>query len=231
MVDRIEELNRPGQQPAAGQESLHFPPDYPAQRARELKQRRTKIVVAAAILLIGVLAVGGYAATREAQPRTAHEIKRSLGNICADVGARVPEAARYTQASGFHPVMYFVHSRRGGWSSSDSYASPAQWQPQELTDTELAACLEEERIEIEQCPYTLENGAAATLVRLQWETVVTLREARTGKVIAVSDSFISEPPPACPESHQFEDGKLTTYVGARPEEAVEAWLKPYVVKE
>lgn len=183
------------------------------------------IGVAAAILLLGVLVGGGYVVRQELQSRTSLKIRRGLENICADAGDRVSEVSPYTQTSGLHPVKY-VEQTAFGWLLT---TAPWKWHPQELTDTELVACLAPERVEIERCPYTLKNGDVATLVRLQWQTIVTLREAQTGKIVAVSDNLMGGAPPECQKSQQFEDGKLTEYViGTKPEEVIETWLKPYV---
>jgi hypothetical protein len=228
MVDRIHKLNRPGEQLAADQASLHFPPDLPVRRARELKNRRTKTITAAAVLLIGGLVVGGYAVTQDWQSKARYEIKRALESVCEDDDTGVPEAAPYAQTSGLHPIMYVEKTAMGSWLSSYHYLPPSQWRPQEPADTELVACLEEEQVEIERCPYTLKSGDSATLVRLQWQTVVTLREAQTGKIVA-SNAIVGEPPRECQVSEQFEAGKLTEYIiGAKPEAEIEAWLEPYI---
>jgi hypothetical protein len=228
MVNRIHTLNRSSEQSAARQELLHFPPNFPARRGKELKQRRI-MGVAAAILLVGILVGGGYVVRQELQSRTSLKIRRGLENICADAGDRVPEVSPYTQTSGLHPVKYVKQTEMGRWGSPLGYSVPAQWHPQELTDTELVACLAPERVEIERCPYTSTNGDVASLVRLQWQATVTLREAQTGKIVAVSDNLMGGAPPECQKSQQFEDGKLTEYViGTEPEEAIETWLKPYV---
>jgi len=228
MVDRIQELNRSSRQPAVGEAVSQFPPDLPARRTRELKNRRVKIVAAAAVLLIAVLAFGSYAITRNSQQRARYEMKQSLEDVCAGGDAGAPGAAPYAQTPGLYPVLYVEKTAIGGWRSSYHYSPPARWRPQESADTALVACLEEEQVEIERCPYTLQSGDSATLVRLQWQTTVTLREAQTGKVVT-SDTIGGELPRACQESEQFKEGDLTAFLsGDRPEEQVNDWLKPYV---
>ncbi len=232
MVDRIHELNR-SSEPVAHQASLHFPPDIPARSFREPRNRRIKAIAAAAILTFGLI-FGGYIALRQVigdrtRSKARYETKHALEGVCVGDGASVPEAAAYAQTSGLHPVMYVEKSGLGNWLSSYNYHPPAGWLSEEPVDTELVACLEEEQVEIERCPYTLQNGDSAVLVRLQWRTVVTLREARTGKVVAASETIAGEPPRACQESEQFTEGDLTEFIsGERPEGGVEAWLEPYV---
>jgi hypothetical protein len=93
----------------------------------------------------------------------------------------------------------------------------------------LVVCLEEEKLEVQRRPYTLESGAAAILVRQQWQTIVILRKARTGKAVAASNGLVGGSPPECQASQQFDSGKSTEYViGSKPGEAVETWLRPYV---
>ena len=211
--------------------SKHSPQSPPARPAgtREMRNRRIKVIAAAAVLLAGGLIFGAYAVARQATSQSRHETKRALEGVCVGDGASVSEAAAYAQASGLHPVMYVEKSGLGNWISSHNYRPPAGWRSEEPVDTELVACLEEEQVEIERCPYTLQNGDSAVLVRLQWQTVVTLREARTGRVVAASETIPGEPPRACQESEQFTEGDLTEFIsGERPEGGVEAWLEPYV---
>jgi hypothetical protein len=186
-----------------------------------------------AALLIASLVVAGCGSAPtptpkpkyELPPKISHAEKSTLIEICAGEGAGVPEAAPYSQTSGTHPVVY---GRSGlGWKPDNDYSNP--WEPKELAEAELVACIVQEAETVEKCPYTLGNGQAATVSRIQLQTTVTLREAQTGKVVATSPTMKGSLPKECKESEQFSSGKTSKVVqGSEPISDVNAWLRQYV---
>ncbi len=199
-----------------------------------MSKRQTLILGVVAVLLIGGLIGCGAAPTPTPKPTVAlpqsisHAEESSLAEICAgeDVGAS--EAAPYAQTSGIHPIVY-AQGPHGGWKPSSNYRIPAGWEPQELAEAELVACIEQRGETIEKCPYTLTSGEAASVSRIQKIAVVTLREAQTGKVVATSPDIEGSLPKECKESEQFKAGKKSKALeGGRPITEANAWLKQYV---
>lgn len=199
-----------------------------------MKKIRAMTFGVAAVLLIGSLIGCGAAPTPTPKPTVAlpqtisHAEESRLAEICAGEGAGTSEAASYTQTSGIHPIVY-AQGPHGGWKPSSNYRIPAGWEPQELAEAELVACIEQRGETIEKCSYTLTSGEAASVSRIQKVAVVTLRETQTGKVVATSPDIEGSLPKECKESEQFKAGKKSKALeGGRPVSEVNAWLKQYV---
>ena len=199
-----------------------------------MRNRRTMVFGVVAVLLVGSLIGSACGSTPipptptpEPPQRLQYLEELSLAEVCASDSAGVPEAAPYTQTSGIHPILSAQDNV--GWKPSANYELPSQWEPQELAEAELVACIEQTGDTVERCPYTLTSGENATVSRIQKTAVVTLREAKTGKVVATSPAMKGSLPAECKESEQFSAGKTSKSVeGGRPVNEVNAWLKQYV---
>jgi hypothetical protein len=207
--------------------------NIPKRRRTEMSKRQTMIFGVVAVLLIGSLIGSGCGSTPVPPTSTPEPPKKllfadslRLAEVCAGDDAGVPEAAPYTQTPGIHPVLN-ANERYNGWKPSADYKS--QWEPQQLAEAELVACVEQRGETVEKCSYTLTSGEAASVSRIQKIAVVTLREAQTGKVIATSPDIEGSLPAKCKESEQFKDGKKSKSLeGGKPANEVNDWLKQYV---
>jgi hypothetical protein len=180
----------------------------------------------AAVLLIGSFFVAGCGPTKESQ-RKSRELAAS---VCAGNDAKVPAAAPYTKTSGFHPIEYFL-LQGTQWNTTSSYWSSENLDRRAdgVAKVELVACVVEEYDVLERCPYALPGGKQGTVSRLQVKTVVTLREAQTGKVVATSEAVMGDVPLDCEKTVEFPEGSTSkSIIGSRPSKDVNAWLKQYV---
>jgi hypothetical protein len=168
-------------------------------------------------------------ATKQAQAAWEEQVLEPVLPICGGDGQAVSEATAYSQASGVHPAVLVRGSAEGGnWRVPRNHLRP-EWTPQTLSEVELVACMQIDEILIESCPYTLENGQKASVERFQYQTIVTLREARTGTVVA--DTVLPGTMPAkCSNETRFEKNELIkeVYGVAAGIGQVSSWLEPYV---
>ncbi len=143
-------------------------------------------------------------------------------------GQPVSEAAAYSQTSGVHPIVLLRGSADGNWRIPRDNLRP-EWTPQTLPEVELVVCMQIDEVLIESCPYTLENGTKASVERFQYETSVTLREARTGAVVAET-SLPGTMPAECGNQIRFEKNELTkeVYGVAAGMGQITPWIQPYV---
>ena len=165
-----------------------------------MKNKRVFIALAA-IVAVAILVAGGILFIKDrgqkARYAAQREMKAQLENVCNSIGAT--EAASYSETSGLHPVAYAKETAMGYISDRDYYA-PLTWKPGTLDQAELVACIVEEDVELEQCAYELETGSRGVLVRVQRQIVVTLREAKTGAVVATSEVMLGDLPRECQAS-------------------------------
>jgi len=194
------------------------------------KRKRILLSLLAVAVLAGVL-IGGTAwlekRQRKVQYQARREMETQLEAVCA--GESVPGAAPYSQTPGLHRVLYVKQTPVGHRANFFSYRTPAPWEPETLTESELVACIVEQEVELQRCPYDLEDGRKSTIIRVQYQAVVTLRAAQSGAIIATSEVMTGGLPRECEKHEEFKATELTRYRGgARPNEAIDAWLKAYV---
>ncbi|MBN1993073.1 MAG: hypothetical protein JW953_10245 [Anaerolineae bacterium] len=201
-----------------------------------MENKRTRwILITGSILLIVVIATGCGSsekaqreATQQAQATWEEQVLKPVLPVCSGDGQAVAEAAAYSQMSGVHPVVLARGSVEGNWRAPRDPLRP-EWTPQTLPEVELVACMQVAEVLVESCPYTLENGRQASVERLQYQTNITLREAKTGVVVA--DTVLAGAMPAeCSSETRFERDELTkkVYGVAVGIGQVSAWLQPYV---
>jgi hypothetical protein len=200
-----------------------------------MKNRHAMVAGVVAVLLIGGLFVAscGPKPTPTPTPKPTVEPPKTISmgetetlvKICASEGAGVAEAAAYTQTSGMHPIVF---ARRSiNWTPDFDYHNP--WNPSKLAEAQLVACIVQEGKTLEKCNYTLSGGKSGTVVRIQIQTVVTLREAQTGKVVAISPALKGSLPAECSKSELFSGGETSkVFQGSAPVTETLDWLRPYV---
>ncbi|RME88466.1 MAG: hypothetical protein D6770_06915 [Anaerolineae bacterium] len=192
-------------------------------------KKRILLPLLALVVLAGVV-IGGKAwldeRERKAQYQARREMETRLEAVCESEG--VAEAAAYPSARDLHPVLYVKQTTVGFRANFSGYRTPEGWGPQTLADAELVACIVEDQVELQRCSYTLEDGRKGTIIRVQYQTAVTLRAAQTGEVIAANE-FTGGIPRECSDQETFKDNKLTRSLGGtRPDEAIAEWLRTYV---
>jgi hypothetical protein len=191
-------------------------------RITKMKNRHAMIIGVVAVLLIGGLFIVGCGSTQK------KSLSKLAADVCAGDGAGLPEAASYTQTSGLHPVEY-VTKKVTGWGYFSYYSTPKEWRTKEVAEVELVACIVEEQVVLERCPYSVVGGKDATVSRVQVKTVVTLHEAQTGKVVATSEALEGGVPAKCKQSEEFSKGSTSkSNIGLRPSREVDEWLEQYV---
>ena len=177
------------------------------------------------VVVIGILWVSNR--RQQAKVAARREMETQLANVCN--GAGVADASPYDETSGIHPVVYASKTAIGYRVDGSGYYTPVELKSSAPADTELVACIVEERVVMDECPYELENGKRAVLIRQQRQVVATLREAQTGEVVATSETLIGGDARKCGRTETFKGGALENYaVGARPDDALDEWVKPYV---
>jgi len=194
-----------------------------------MKNKRILIALISFVVLASIV-VGGIIFMNDRKQKSKYaaqrEMKTHLENVCNSVG--IADATPYSEISGIHPLEYAKETAMGYLVDRDYY-TPLTWKPSTLGEAELVACIVEEDVELEQCSYELDTGSRGVLIRIQRQIVVTLRDAKTGGVVATSDLMMGDLPRECQVSEEFKAGELTQYVaGTRPGDAVDEWLKPYV---
>jgi hypothetical protein len=167
-------------------------------------------------------------ATKQTQAAWEEQVLKPVLPVCRGDGQSVSQAAAYSQTSGVHPSVLGRGDAEGNWRVPRDRLRP-EWTPQTLPELELVVCMRIDEVLIESCPYTLENGRKASVERLKYQTNITLREAKTGVVVA--DTVLPGTMPAeCSGETRFEEDELTkkVYGVAAGIGQVSSWLQPYV---
>lgn len=107
---------------------------------------------------------------------------------------------------------------------------PEEWRATLPNETELVACVHAERVVIEECAYTLENGDVGVLRREQWLARIVLHDARTGDMIE-EDVLEGDLPRECQDNETFTDGTLILQVEGQQvaPKAIADWLESRVM--
>jgi hypothetical protein len=125
--------------------------------------------------------------------RTNIALEKDASVICNSAGN--PNASMYSTSKGIHPIMIIYTSNGRGLQSKDY---PANWIPKKMADLQLVACLEDNWITVESCPYIGNN----TILRLQETMKITVYNAQSRQII---DKFelTGGTPGACEYSESF----------------------------
>jgi len=117
--------------------------------------------------------------------------------------------------------------------TSDRYDEndvPEAWRATAVEDIELVACVYEQFIKVESCGLYV-SAAVGSAYRQKHKVEVTLREAKTGTIVATTTLWGSEPAP-CPETIIITSptGVGTEYVKGSevPFSEIQSWLTQYV---
>lgn len=184
-------------------------------------------------LILGGLALEGAAeAPAKATQQASFDSVKPLKELCAG-GAGNPAAASYTPGAGPHRLVVFRSNIAGSTDLSTFYIRtedyPEAWRAAVLEEAALVACVSTGSAIIETCEYTLADGTAATLNRVQLTATIRLYAARTGELIGQAELPGPEPR-ACGDTEKFVEGSRTaTLTGdAVTPEAIAEWLREYV---
>ena len=148
-------------------------------------------------------------------------------------GGGVAEAPGLTSPTGPHRVVVYRSLLPSTGDLSSYYNRtedlPEEWRATLPGETEMVACVHAERIVVEECEYTLDNGAVAVLRREQWLARVVLHDAHTGDVIE-HDTLQGEPPRDCQDSETFTEDALSLQVEGEQvtPKAIADWLESRV---
>ncbi len=156
-----------------------------------------------------------------------------LRELCG-AGEGSADAKGYTDGDGPHRLIVFrslladAQDLTAYYNRTEDY--PAEWRAPALSEAELVACVHAERVVIEECNYTLDNGVAGIVQRVQWLARVVLHDARSGRVLdegEVSGSL----PRACQDQEDFSGSSMILQVaGEQPApDAIAGWLEPRVM--
>lgn len=129
--------------------------------------------------------------------------------VCSGQGWQ--DAAPYNPTKpGIHPIIYY-----------SNHLLLQEWQTSMISLVELVVCDVITSKTVQTCYYT--GG------RIIWRDTrqldLTLREAKTGNIVATK-TFYSSYPPSCPSTTYYSQ----TIVGEINYEEINNWLKAYVVK-
>lgn len=194
--------------------------------------KRTLGYMVLLVVFAGILCACGSGeshvqATAQAERELAAQMTQALNAICEKTGP-VPEAAAYSETSGIHPTVVLRGKPGVRWGIDDSYIH-TEWKPQTLQDVELVACLNNEAVLIETCPYKLANGQAVSIERYQYLTTVTLYAAQTGEAITEM-LWEGSLPNSCSTESWFKENETVKklYGVATGGGEVSDWLQSYV---
>lgn len=165
-------------------------------------------------ILIGCILFSGC--LESAEDQKSKEIAKAVGPVA--LGNGVSAAYPYTKTTGIHPIALIDNS--GGIDSWTSQI-PKEWRPDSISEVQLVAVISKSNKAIQTCRYT---GPSVT--RYQHTVEISLREAKTGKLVK-SGSLSGSTPPQCSYTERMS---VTARYGSEVTfDQLKAWLKGYVV--
>jgi hypothetical protein len=186
------------------------------------------VLLCSVIILAGtLLSSGGRQAGQEGLAALA-----PLRQVCFG-GAGLPQAAAYSPGPGPRRVVVFRSNIAGSADPSTFYNRsadyPANWQAADLPQAGLVACVHTGSVVVEECAYTLGDGARAILQRVRSTALVELYAAQTAGLVARGELPGAEPR-ACQPQEQFTGAALTQAISgdAVSPAQIQAWLSGYV---
>jgi hypothetical protein len=148
-------------------------------------------------------------------------------------GAGLSQSARYDPGAGPQRLVVFRSNIAGSADPATFYNRtadyPANWQAQELASAGLVVCVHTGSVVVEECVYTLSDGARGVLQRVQWTALIELYAAQSADLVA-QGKLPGDLPRDCQQQEQFSSSALTQSVvgDAVPPAAIQAWLSDYV---
>jgi len=154
--------------------------------------------VLARSLGVTVEALGGTLTQQAVRLEPRSDILAGLSAACA--GRGVAGTAPYPQGD-LHPMV--ILDERGGVGVDTDQAVALGWEPMAVRFAQIVACVsEEEDVQVEHCPYTLESGGVASITRVRYQRDIRVIEASSGR--AVFDKTLEgSNPQECPLFHTF----------------------------
>lgn len=144
--------------------------------------------------------LGGALTAREIRLEQRPDILAALSSACGGNG--VAGTAPYPQGD-LHPMV--ILDERGDVGVDTDHAVGLGWEPMAVRFAQLVACVsEEEDIQVEHCPYTLEGGGAASITRVRYQRDIRVVEASTGRT-ALDKTLEGSNPQECPLFHTFSN--------------------------
>jgi HEAT repeat protein len=174
----------------------------------------------AEVLDVPVSDLAGALRLRDIQLEFLTAIQRALKPALD--GAGVAGTASYAQSDAFHPTVLLEEAL--------SFLGPEaqnRWAPPALRFVELTVDVETTWETLEVCPYTFDGQEASPITRYRQITVINVRSARSGLLVA-QPSFGGPVPRDCEES---EPVSITELRGDAPDPAgavewLDAFIKP-----
>ncbi len=156
-----------------------------------------------------------------------------LRELCGG-GEGPADAKGYTDGAGPHRLIVFRsiladdQDLTAYYNRTEDY--PTEWRAPGLSEAELVACVHAERVVIEECNYTLDNGVAGIVQRVQWLSRIVLLDARNGRVLDEGE-VAGSLPRDCQDQEDFSGSSMIVQVaGEQPApDAIAEWLEPRVM--
>jgi hypothetical protein len=140
--------------------------------------------------------------------------------IPATLGNGVADAAAYDPSKpGTHPIIVISATDQVGWNDS----LPESWQPSNVGQVELVAVLNNSKTQIDVKEYLRVGFIRSYRI----DTEVVLREAKTGKMLALTVFQGDNPPPL---AHQLPAGTQALYGATVQYQTVQLWLQSFIEK-
>jgi uncharacterized protein YjbI with pentapeptide repeats len=149
---------------------------------------------------VGTDVLGSTLIEREIRLEQRPDILAALSSACGGNG--VAGTAPYPQGD-LHPMV--ILDERGDVGVDTDQAVGLGWEPMAVRFAQLVACVsEEEDIQVEHCPYTLEGGGVASITRVRYQRDIRVIEASTGRTV-FDKTLEGSNPQECPLFHTFSN--------------------------
>ncbi len=160
-------------------------------------------------------------------PSVANDPKSDFQGIASQIcaGKANPDFLSYKSASGHHPVTLVTNE---GILHKYHSLLPNEWVTKDLMSTEIVACIEKEKEEIQEtCPYksSFFRGKTFTINRIRYRQLIILRSTQTGNEIS-RRNFGGSIPRNCKFS---EPENIRKIIGKRvrfPD--IKSWIEDFV---
>jgi uncharacterized protein YjbI with pentapeptide repeats len=139
------------------------------------------------------------------------DVLAAAGGACG--GNAVDGAGSYARGA-FNP-MVILDGAGGAQPGLTDQAPVLGWEPTGTRFVNLVACVDHEAtVTVESCPYVLEDGGIATILRQRYERRVVVVDPSTGSLL-LDETVQGSTPQACPPTHLFFGGSRTdTFEGS-----------------
>ena len=156
--------------------------------------------VLAQALGVSLEALGGALTEREIRLESRPDVLAGLSAACS--GRGVAGTTPYPQGD-LHPTV--ILDERGQVGVDTDQGIGLGWEPMAVRFAQLVACVsEEEDVQVEHCPYTLEGGGVASITRVRYQRDIRVVEASSGRT-ALDTTLEGSNPEECPLFHTFSN--------------------------